>query len=397
MSFVHDLTVRHVMTSEPFHLSPDRPVQDALDLMNRHRVGSILIVEGEKLVGIFTERDFLRRVTTAPAGWRTTQLGEWMSPNPYTIEPSAGWEEALTSMERLRVRHLPVVENGNLVGIVSVGQLIARRADYLKGTVELRTRELRNAHDQLLARDAEMNHYMKAAAKLQRQIVLPNTAPVWPEIELNVQYEPLDALGGDHYDFAQPDDDHLGILIADASGHGIPAAMVAIMTRFAFAEIARKTVQPGEVLTFLNYRLQELVDERYVTAFYALFNRRTRRITYANAGHPFPYRWSAREKKCQPLSVRGFLLGISPDEIYREKTLELESGDRLCLFTDGVPDTRNEVGESFGLERIEQLLAQCDETEAVSSWTDAFDTELTRFRGSQRPTDDLTLILAKVN
>ncbi len=385
------------MTSDPIRLAPDRPIQEALDLMNQHRVGAILIVEGEKLIGIFTERDFLRRATKASPGWRTIPLRDWMSPNPYTIEPSAGWEQALTSLERLRVRHLPVLEDGKVVGIVSARQLISRRADYFKHTVDLRTQELKRANDQLLARDSEMNHYMKAAAKLQRQIVLPNAAPDWPEISLGVTYAPLDPLGGDHYDFAQPDDDHLGILIADASGHGIPAAMVAIMTRFAFAEIAPKTIHPGEVLTFLNYRLQELVDERFVTAFYGVFNRRTRQLSYANAGHPFPYRWSARERKCQPVSARGFLLGISPEEVYREKTLELEPGDRLCLFTDGVPDTRNEVGESFGTERIADSLARRDAAEPVADWSESFIRELADFRGSQRPTDDLTVILAKVN
>ena len=385
------------MTPDPLRLASDRPIQEALELMNRHRVGAILIVDGDKLVGIFTERDFLRRATSASAGWRTTPLREWMSPNPYTIEPSAGWEAALTSLERLRVRHLPVVEKGGVVGIVSSRQLIGRRADYLKGTVDVRTRELRGANDQLLARDSEMRHYMKAAAKLQRQIVLPHAAPDWPEISLGVQYAPLDPLGGDHYDFAQPDDEHLGILIADASGHGIPAAMVAIMTRFAFAEIASRTIKPGEVLTFLNSRLQELVDERFVTAFYAVFNRRTRCLTYANAGHPFPYRWSAREQKIQPLSARGFLLGISPEEVYFEQTVNLDPGDRLCFFTDGVPDTRNEMGESFGNDRIAKSLETCDASAPVSGWVESFSRDLADFRGTERPTDDMTLIVAKVN
>ena len=397
MSLSRDLTVRHVMTSDPLRLAPDRPIQEALDLMNKHRIGATLIVDHDKLVGIFTERDFLRRATTASPGWRTIPLRDWMSPNPYTIEPTVGWEDALTSLERLRVRHLPVVEAEKVVGIVSTRQLIGHRAEYLKSTVSLRTRELRVAHDQLLARDSEMSHYMKAAAKLQRQIVLPHAAPDWPEIALGVQYAPLDPLGGDHYDFAQPDDDHLGILIADASGHGIPAAMVAIMTRFAFAEIAAKTVHPGEVLTFLNYRLQELVDERFVTAFYAVFNRRTRQLAYANAGHPFPYRWSAREQKLEPLAARGFLLGISPEEVYREKTLELEPGDRLCLFTDGAPDTRNEAGESFGIDRIAQSLSKWSGSDSVEGWSESFNRELAEFRGSQRPIDDLTVILAKVN
>jgi phosphoserine phosphatase RsbU/P len=396
MSVANDITVGQVMMSEPIRLGPDRPVQEALDLMNRHRVGAVLVVELDRLVGIFTERDFLRRAASATPGWRTTPLADWMSPNPYTIESGADWEHALTSLERLRVRHLPVVDKGVVVGIVSARQLIGKRAEYLKQTVEARTRELRQANDQLLARDSEMNHYMRAAAKLQQKVLLPHAPPDWPEISLGVHYAPLDPLGGDYYDFAQPDDDHLGILIADASGHSIPAAMVAVMARFAFIEIAPKTRCPGAVLASLNVRLQELIDERFVTAFYAVFNRRTRQLTYANAGHPFPFHWSARARVCQPLSVRGFLLGVNPEEVYRERTLELEPGDRLCFFTDGIPDTLNERGESFGGDWIGESLAHLPADEEGSDWTERIVQRLTEFRGEQRPIDDMTLIMAKV-
>jgi len=392
-----NITVRQVMTENPICFAPDQPIQEALDVMNRLRFGSVLIVEGDRLVGIFTERDFLRRATTATPGWRTMPIGEWMSPNPYTIHPSAGWDEALTSLERLRVRHLPVVEDGKVLGIVSARQLIGRRAEYLKLTVDTRTQELRSAFDSLLARDQEMNHYMKAAARLQRRSVLPTSPPDWPEISVGFHYAPLDPLGGDYYDFARPDDDHLGILIADASGHGIPAAMVAIMARFAFVEAAARTRSPGEVLAALNNRLQDLTDERFVTAFYGVFNRRTRQLTYANAGHPFPYRWSAGSNVCQPLSARGFLLGISPEEIYREHCLKLEPGDRLCFYTDGIPDARNDMGESFGNERLEQFLPTLMEPHDPTNWTHSMINHVADFRAGQRPTDDMTLIMAKVN
>jgi phosphoserine phosphatase RsbU/P len=319
-----------------------------------------------------------------------------MSPNPYTIEPDAGWDQALTSIERLRVRHLPVVEGGKVVGVVSARQLIARRAEHFKHVVEARTHELRQVNEQLLARDTEMRHYMKAAAKLQRKVVLPQSPPAWPDISLGVHYAPLDPLGGDYYDFAQPDDDQLGILIADASGHGIPAAMVAIMARFAFVEIAPLTRSPSEVLATLNVRLQELIDERFVTAFYGIFNRRTRLFTYANAGHPFPLHWSARNCAIQPLALRGFLLGISPDEVYREDTLQLEPGDRLCFYTDGIPDARNDAGESIGADWLAESLPQFPADEEASAWTDRAIRRLTAFRGACGPIDDMTLILAKV-
>ena len=396
MSLSTDITVRQVMTPEPLRLAPDRPIQDALDLMNGHRVGAVLVVEAERLVGIFTERDFLRHAATATPGWRTIPIRDWMSPHPYTISPDEGWENALASLERLRVRHLPVVDDGKVDGIVSARQLISRRAEYLKTTVDARTLELRRANEQLLARDSEMSYYMKAAAQLQRKVVLPQAPPVWPEISIGVHYAPLDPLGGDYYDFAQPDADHLGILIADASGHGIPAAMVAIMARFAFVEIATRALSPGEVLASLNLRLQDLTDSRFVTAFYGVFDRRSRRFTYANAGHPFPYHWSAREKNCQPLHARGFLLGISREEVYREKCLELESGDRLCLFTDGIPDARNGIGESFGTDRIQESLADFPDDEEAPALTERIIHRLGEFRGGEGLTDDVTLIVAKV-
>ena len=194
----------------------------------------------------------------------------------------------------------------------------------------------------------------------------------------------------------QPDGDHLGILIADASGHGIPAAMVAIMTRSAFVEVASKTVSPGEVLTSLNRRLQELTDERFVTGFYGVFNRRTRRFTYANAGHPFPYHWSARRQKTQPLAARGFLLGISPEEVYGEQCLSLEPGDRLTSLPTASRMRRNDLGESFGIEGIRDCLPSLPEEEEAPAWTERLVRRLSEFRGGHEATDDMTLIMTKV-
>ena len=390
-----DLTVRRLMTPDPFRLSPDRTVQDALDLMNGHRIGAVLITDADgKLVGIFTERDFLRRATAAPPGWRTIPVREWMSPYPYTVHPDAGWEEAVTSMERLAVRHLPVLENGQVVGIITARQLIARRAGHLNQIVDARTRELRHANEDLMARDAEINHYMKAASRLQKRLVLPQEPPDCPEVAFGVHYDPLEPLGGDFYDFARPDPDHLGVLIADASGHGIPAALVAIVARLAFSEAARKSARPGEVLAAMNARLQGMADERFVTAFYGVFDRAARTFTYANAGHPFPYRY-ATAGRAEPLTARGFLLGVIPDERYAEKTIQLAPGDRLVFFTDGVADCRDERGEGFGPDRVGATLARLADRPAAGV-IDGIVEELKQFRGTARPVDDMTLVAAEI-
>jgi phosphoserine phosphatase RsbU/P len=171
--------------------------------------------------------------------------------------------------------------------------------------------------------------------------------------------------------------------------------MVAILARLAFAEASKQTIRPGDVLAAVNQRLQDMTDERFVTAFYGVLNRRTRRLTYANAGHPFPIRYSARTKAAEELSARGFLLGVMPEEVYAERTVDLEPGDRLCLFTDGVVDCRDERGETFGQERLRDLLPQYA-GRPVAALTDALADELSRFRGAAKPLDDMTLVVAEI-
>jgi phosphoserine phosphatase RsbU/P len=390
-----DLTVRRLMTADPASVAPDQPVQAALDLMNSRRIGAVLVAEGgERLVGIFTERDFLRRACSVKNGFQEP-IRDWMSPYPYTIHPDAGWEEAVAAMERLRVRHLPVVENGKVVGIVTTRQLVSQRANHLNQIVAERTRDLKQANDALLARDAELTHYMKAAARLQKRLVLPQSPPEWPEVAWGIYYSPLDPLGGDLYGFARPTEEHVGVFIADASGHGIPAAMVAILARMAFAEASRQTVHPGEVLAAINDRLQDMADERFVTAFYGVLHRPTRQFTYANAGHPFPFRFSAKNNRCEELPARGFLLGVMPDEVFAERSIELQPGDRLCLFTDGVPDCRDEMGAAFGVERLQSALTNSAESLAVGI-TESLVRDLKQFQGSAKTVDDMTFVIAEI-
>jgi serine phosphatase RsbU (regulator of sigma subunit) len=344
------------MDPDPVVVTPDRAVGDLLLLMNERRIGSVLVGDTDRrLLGIFTERDLLRRVADAVPGWRNYSVADWMTRDPYSVGPDVEWEEAVTTMTRQRVRRLPVVEDGRVIGLLSTRMLMARRAEHLNQQVEARTAELRQANDQLLARDQEVLYNLRAAGKLQMKL-LPHAPPDWPELRWRIHYAPLDHLGGDYYDFAEPTPDHLGFLIADASGHSVAAAMVAVLTRFAFAEVSRSTTSPGEVLAELNRRLQGITEERFVTAFYGVFDRRTRVLRYANAGHPYPLLWEAATRKVKPLAAHGFLLGVVPEEMYAEKEVRLAPGDALCFFTDGLVEARNEIGELFGEERVTDCL-----------------------------------------
>ena len=388
------ITVRHVMQPNPIIVQPTSTVGDLLPLMNDKRIGSVLVCNGDALIGIFTERDLLRRVADAVIGWRNYPVTEWMTAKPHTITADVGWEDAVQTMASRKVRHMPVVEDGRVIGLLSTRMLMARRAEHLDAEVAERTTALQLANNALLARDQETLHNMRAAGRLQKQL-LPQQPPRWSALEFAIHYAPLDHLGGDYYDFAEPDKDHVGLFIADASGHSIPAALVAIMTRYAFADIARRSISPGEVLTKINQRLCGITEERFVTAFYCVLNRRTGILKYANAGHPYPLHCEAATGAINPLVAHGFLLGIVPEEIYQEREVQLNPGDRLTFFTDGLIEARNEIGEMYGTDRLTNCLNRVD----ANPTTDVREILacMNQFIGKEPLTDDLTLVSCQLS
>lgn len=390
------LTVRQVMQEQPATVRPDTNVQAVLQAMNSDRIGSVLVAANDrKLLGIFTERDLLRHMVTAPPNWRELPVCEWMTVSPHTISPDVGWEEAVELMSKLRIRHMPVLDGDLIVGVISTRLLMEKREEHLNRKIESRTRELRQANDLLMTREAELMQNLRAAGRLQTRLLLPNQPPEWPELRWALHFAPYNHLGGDYYDFAQPDPDRIGFLIADASGHSISAAMVAIMARFAFAQVSRDSPEPGDVLSVMNERLQELSDERFVTAFYGVFERATRRLRYAGAGHPYPLRYEAATGEIKPLMSQGFLLGVMPDEVYTARDVELGVGDKICFYTDGISEARNEIGEMYGTERITQCLSQSAQLSAEEILQQLLASQQ-EFSGSQKIDDDLTLAVVEV-
>ena len=391
-----ELTVRHVMQPDPISVASGTKIQDAIRLMNDRRIGAVIVQDNpDELLGIFTERDLLRRVVTAVPGWRDYPVADWMTKNPITINPDVDWDEAVGKMARERVRHLPVMENGRVIGLISNRQLMVTRTEYLNRKVDDRTQELRQANDLLLAREAESLQNLRAAGRLHRQLVLPKAPPERPGLRWAIHYRSLDHLGGDYYDFAEPAPDHVGILIADGSGHSIPAALLAVMASVAFNDISDKFASPGTVLTHVNKRLAGLAEERFVSAFYGVLDTGTNTLHYATAGHPPPLRYEAATGRVHSLSGSGFLLSVMPDEEYREKEVRLAPGDKICFYTDGVTEARNEIGEMFGQERLTGCLTAHGNRSAADIAAHIIECQKS-FIGSEPLTDDLTLMVLEL-
>ena len=388
------ITAQDMMYRSPPRVGPHEPVQRVVELLRNLNIGAVLITIDRDLTGIFTERDILRHVAEARPGWRELPISQWMTHDPIAVAPDTPYEEAMHIMEQRRFRHLPVVETGtrHLLGIVSARGLIAGQAARLDRLVAQRTAELRRANESLLARDLEMTQYMKIAGRLQKKMILPHAPPTWPEVGFGIHYAPLEPLGGDFYDFARPSPDELGVLIADACGHGIPAAMVAIMGRQTFVEVCARSSSPGEVLGEMNTRLQDLSEDRFVTACYAVLDRGTGVLKYANAGHQFPLHLAAEEGRVTALSARGFMLGIVPNETYAEGVVHLRPGDRVVFYTDGVTDCLDPRGDSWGTRRLEIAFAETGGMTPAEA-TRHLLRRLGEFRDGVRANDDISLVV----
>lgn len=245
----------------------------------------------------------------------------------------------------------------------------------------------RRNEEELLA----LNKELEIARNIQSQL-LPPPASV-PGLVTASRYVPASSVAGDFYDFLAKDG-ALGVLIADVSGHGIPAALSASMVKVAVRAQAERADDPAEVLREMNSILCGNLQGQFVSAGYLFLNPERGSLSYAGAGHPPLLVWRAGTKRVESIEENGILLGIFPGSSYRARAGPLEHGDRCLLYTDGLLEAPSPSGEEFGTERLSEFLA---ENASLSSqdFCDALVERLTNWRGSGRePHDDLTVVVA---
>ncbi len=260
---------------------------------------------------------------------------------------------------------VPLVSQGELVGIINLGQ---RRSDQeyssddrrllddlaVQAAPAVRVAQLVRQQELAAVERERIETELRVARTIQ-QTLLPKEVPALAGWEIAAHWQPAREVSGDFYDFLHLDDGRLGVIIADVTDKGVPAALVMATTRALLRAAAERLVAPGDVLARANDVLcPDIPPKMFVTCLYAVIDTATGLVRYANAGHDAPYlRRSAGG--VEELRARGMPLGLLPGMPYDEKEITLQPGDTLLLYSDGLVEAHNTQRAMLGFPQLRSL------------------------------------------
>ena len=229
-------------------------------------------------------------------------------------------------------------------------------------------------------------------ARRIQQASLPEEVPTLEGWQIAPVYQPAREVGGDFYDFLELPNGRLGIVVGDATGKGVPAALVMASARSMLLALAQAANSPGDVLRRVNDALAtDIPPNMFVTCFYCILDPKSGSLRYANAGHDLPY--LHRSGDVEELRARGMPLGLMPGMSYEEKEIVLEPRDSALFYSDGLVEAHNSEGVMFGFPRLQALVAEHAEGEPL---VDFLMEELYSFTGEGwDQEDDITLLTLK--
>ena len=268
----------------------------------------------------------------------------------------------------------------------SASKLFASIARLTASAIENSRRDAEVAENQRVQRQ------LKLATDVQRRM-LPRTNPTIPGFEIDARYVPSFEIGGDFYDFIQLGP-NLGIAVGDVAGKGIAAGLLMAGVRASLRAYAQDLYDIDQVMSRVNRSLaSDTLPSEFATVFFGVLDPVARRLTYCNAGHEPPF--LLRDGQITKLEDGGMVVGVDPEGVYRRGIADLQPGDLLLFYTDGLPDAQNFDRKRFTKDRVLAALLECanlSAKEAVSHmlW------QMRRFAGMNHPTDDTTIVVIRV-
>jgi len=271
-------------------------------------------------------------------------------------------------------------------------RLLKLQTHVLEATVAQRTAELA-AKNALLEQAQKQIKAELDVARAMQIAILPATFPARPGCDSAARMIPATTMGGDFYDFIELQDGKIGLVMADVSGKGVPAAFFMAVARTTLRDLATQFRDPGACLARANeVLLQQNPMDLFVTVFYCILDPANGTLRYANGGHNSPYLRRADGTIEELSGAGGLVLGAMGGIEYPEHAARLVAGDRLVLYTDGVTEAFNQVDEAYGTERlIAEIRAHGDG--AAPELVEGICRSVAAFAGTAPQSDDITLIV----
>lgn len=390
------LDIQHVLATSL------KRVQDSLQTA----AGSIMTVEEDELVfqiAIGEKSDKIKpfRIPKGAgiAGW-VVENAEGVIVNDVEKDPRffSGADEE-TGFITQQLMAAPMIINQTAIGVIEVfnkpGGFTEADLELLSTVAGSAAIALENARlYEVAVEKGRMEQELQLALRVQASLI-PDEAPKKKGWEFAGLWLPAREVSGDYYDFIDSQDGNLGLLIADVTGKGMPAALFMAFSRSILRSCLEHAASPAENITNANLLICE--DSSIgmpVTAFYALLDPMTAKITYVNAGHNPPLHYKAEQSELIELKGTGMLLGAFEDATYKEASLTMGSGDMIVFYTDGIPDALNAKNEDFGEERLKEVVLKNSKVSA-KGMIKAIEKSIHHFIGDTAPFDDITLIVAK--
>ncbi|HOP62438.1 MAG TPA: PP2C family protein-serine/threonine phosphatase [Spirochaetota bacterium] len=273
-------------------------------------------------------------------------------------------------------------------------------SESLERTVKERTHELEIERNNLEERNRIMENDIKMAKHIHEQLMPVGT----PADFIHSIYKPMDTVGGDFYDFIKfRDPEKLGIFISDVSGHGLAAAFITSMIKTIILQSGEKKLDPADLLKFINEILYDQIGGNFVTAFYGIYNIKTRHLVFSNAGHHPPYIISdglikqLEGHKTIPLAIMNNSFLESKDKLFKNSEVTLPTSSKMLLYTDGFVECQplNNAGPSFEESNMHDLLMY-NKNHTSNRFIANLYNDLISHRGSDSFEDDVCLICVDV-
>jgi len=248
----------------------------------------------------------------------------------------------------------------------------------------------------------QIDRDMQAAQQIQASL-LPQILPTREGVSLAAYNLPAFDIGGDYYDFMEIDENHLGIAIADVAGKGIGGAMMMAVCQGVLRTRVGQERSPARMLSELNRVLStNLADDMFITMLYMVLNTKTHELCFARAGHDRPLlcRHGNGPQKPELLEAPGIAIGLAEAEVFdsiiSDRSIELEPGDEIIAYTDGITEALNDQGEEWGLDHLLQLI-QVNALEIPEARIKSVRSAIARYVGARKQYDDMTLLALKID